>query len=81
MRNLERELAALLNSFSLENDSDTPDFILAKFLLDCLAAWNAGLQARDKWYGFAGLSNRNRVGGEILSGPCEPPDNGAPDAG
>lgn len=48
---LERELAATLNRFSQENPSNTPDFILAGFLLGCLAAWNAGVKERERWYG------------------------------
>lgn len=48
---LEHALAAALNRFSAENHSNTPDFILAQFLLGCLAAWNAGVQERERWYG------------------------------
>lgn len=48
---LERELSAVLNRHSQENASNTPDWILAQFLLSCLAAWNAGVQQRETWYG------------------------------
>lgn len=48
---LERELSSVLNRFSQENASNTPDFILAQFLLGCLAAWNTGVQQRETWYG------------------------------
>ena len=34
------ELRELLNRRSMENGSDTPDFILAQYLTDCLRAWN-----------------------------------------
>ena len=34
----ERELESLINRFSKENDSNTPDFILAQYLLGCLQA-------------------------------------------
>jgi hypothetical protein len=47
----ERELESLINRFSQENASNTPDFILAEYLLLCLAAWNRGVTAREKWYG------------------------------
>jgi len=47
---LEHKLAGALNRFSAENASNTPDFILAQFLLGCLAAWNTGVQQREKWY-------------------------------
>lgn len=47
---LERELSDLLNRHSAENASNTPDFILAGYLNDCLAAFNRGVNARTKWY-------------------------------
>lgn len=51
MTSLETEIAAVLNARSAENASNTPDFILAQFLLGCLAAWNTGVQQRENWYG------------------------------
>ena len=50
-RGLESELCSVLNRYSTENASNTPDFILAQFLLGCLAAWNIGVQQRETWYG------------------------------
>ena len=49
MIDLERELAAVINKHSLESASNTPDFILAKFLIECLAAWDAAMQKREEW--------------------------------
>lgn len=46
------ELRALLNRHSVENASDTPDFVLAEYLLDCLGVWETAVSRRDKWYGF-----------------------------
>lgn len=37
---LERELAVVLNKHSAENGSNTPDFILAEYLMGCLKAFN-----------------------------------------
>ncbi len=51
MDSLERQLEQLLNRFSAENESNTPDFILAQFMLSCLAAWNVGVAERDRWFG------------------------------
>ena len=48
---LEHALASALNRFSAENLSNTPDWILAQYLLGCLAAWNTGVQQRETWYG------------------------------
>jgi hypothetical protein len=46
-----KELESLLNHYSKENDSNTPDFILAEYLRQCLAAWNLAIAAREEWYG------------------------------
>jgi hypothetical protein len=48
--NLHRELSALLNSYSVENRSDTPDFVLATFMLQCLSAFNVATRMRTNWY-------------------------------
>ena len=48
---IEQELTALLNRHSLENGSDTPDFLLAQYLLACLVAWNTTVSAREVWFG------------------------------
>lgn len=45
-----KELGAIINRYSQENGSDTPDFILADYLLNCLDAWNAAVKRRTKWY-------------------------------
>lgn len=47
----EKELEQLINRHSMEGTSGTPDFILARFLDDCLKAWNTGQKAREQWYG------------------------------
>lgn len=44
-------LEELINGYSMENDSNTPDFILASYLHDCLGAFNSAMMHRDKWYG------------------------------
>lgn len=45
-----KELSDLINKFSIENGSNTPDFILADYLVDCLAAYDKVVILRDKWY-------------------------------
>ena len=47
---LENELRRLLNQHSAENGSHTPDYILARYLIDCLAAYNRAVDARSRWY-------------------------------
>ena len=44
------ELEHLLNKWSIENETDTPDFILAKYLTDCLAAFRYAANERRRWY-------------------------------
>ena len=46
-----KELETLINCQSMENGSDTPDFILADYLTDCLESFDKAMQAREKWYG------------------------------
>ena len=48
-----QELASLLNSYSMENGSDTPDFILADYLIGCLVNLDRTVKAREVWYGRA----------------------------
>ena len=55
----EKELEMLINKHSKENESDTPDFILAQYLKGCLANYAETVKARDKWYGSEGLSERS----------------------
>jgi hypothetical protein len=43
-----RELRDLLNRFSMENGSNTPDYILADYLIDCLKAWNRAVNERGR---------------------------------
>jgi hypothetical protein len=45
------ELEGLINSRSMENGSDTPDFMLAAFMVDVLRAFDLTMTRRDSWYG------------------------------
>lgn len=58
----EEELSELINKRSIEGQSDTPDFILAKFLKDSLAAWTNATRNRDSWYGQDPLSSMMKRG-------------------
>lgn len=55
----EEGLRSLINRTSQENGSDTPDFLLAEFLSQCLDAYNVTVVAREKWYG----RGRQAIGG------------------
>jgi hypothetical protein len=52
MTEFEKELESLINRTSQENGSDTPDFLLAGYLTDCLKAYENTITKRDAWYGF-----------------------------
>ncbi len=51
MAGFESELVSLINRESLENVSNTPDWILAEFLVKCLHALNDAVEQRERWYG------------------------------
>lgn len=50
MDTFEYKLEKLLNCHSKECESDTPDFILANYLTECLKSFNNATKARTKWY-------------------------------
>lgn len=60
----QQELQKLINYHSRESGSDTPDFILANYLIDCLAAFDKAVKDRARWYG-----HEQRV----PAGACIPP--------
>ena len=51
MSDFEKQIRDLINSVSAENDSNTPDFILAQYLCGCLDTFNVAVQQRENWYG------------------------------
>ena len=63
----EDELRALINRESKENGSDTPDFILAEYLIDCLRTWDQATRARDQWYDNEKHRMRIASGGGVAS--------------
>ena len=54
MTEFETELSRLINKYSKENNSNTPDFILAQYLSDlsgCLVAYEVATQRCEQWRG------------------------------
>lgn len=47
----EKELEHLINKYCKENESNTPDWILANYLAECLKAFNVAVQQREGFYG------------------------------
>jgi len=48
---LREEVEHAINRNSAENGSNTPDFLLAEYITDSLAAFDKAVRAREKWYG------------------------------
>jgi hypothetical protein len=46
----EKDLEDLINKYNRESGSNTPDFILANYLIGCLATFNMAVTRRDEWY-------------------------------
>lgn len=61
------ELERLINCYSMENGSDTPDFMLAGFLCDCLAAFDKATNLRSEWYGSSTIASPET---ELPRCPC-----------
>jgi hypothetical protein len=49
-KQFKEELRDLINRHSLENGSDTPDFILTEYLIECLKNFNKITKKRSNWY-------------------------------
>jgi hypothetical protein len=45
------ELRQLINRFSIDNESNTPDFLLAQYLMRCLSAYEETIQGTNLWNG------------------------------
>lgn len=49
-KSFEGELRALINRHSVENRSDTPDYVLASFMRKCLEAFEDGVRNRELFF-------------------------------
>jgi hypothetical protein len=63
-----KEIEEAINRNSMENGSDTPNFILADYLRDCLTTYDRTVKAREKWYGRSLKNDQSEA----------PPVNGTP---
>ncbi len=46
-----KAIETAINTHSMENGSNTPDFILASYLVGCLGAFEEAVAHREAWYG------------------------------
>ncbi len=71
MGSLLDDLGSLLNSYNKENDSNTPDYVLAQYMLDCLRAFNQAVMAREGWHGRAVGDGENAKGMAVKAEPLD----------
>jgi hypothetical protein len=76
MSDLRKELASTLNRHSAENGSNTPDFILAHYLMACLDSFDAAVKRRDEWYGIKPVPGRGVLGIDATAKPASETQNG-----
>ena len=50
-KDFRKSLEEVINQYSKENGSDTPDFILAEYLDKCIEAFDAATKSRSEWHG------------------------------
>ena len=48
----EKELISLISRYSQENVSETPDFVLAEYIMGCMKVYEQTVKRRDEWFGF-----------------------------
>lgn len=70
-----KDLEELINRYSMENGSATPDFMLADYLMNCLSNYEDVVNKRDKWHGTE-LSAFKLTG--QIGIPTPPPINFSP---
>jgi hypothetical protein len=63
------ELEHVINRHSMENGSNTPDFILASLLHNFLCSFDHAVKERDKWYGV------ELAPGKSMEAEQTPPNN------
>lgn len=62
-----QELAALMNKYSGESISNTPDFLMRDFVCRAMQAANELISARDNWYGIKPrVAYKNEQGNTVV---------------
>lgn len=70
---LRKDLESLLNKYSAENPSNTPDFILAGYMIGCLEIFEAAVNGRETWYGRKPVSFTDTPVTPLTPAPEEKP--------
>lgn len=75
MKTFQEELTDLINRRSAENGSNTPDFILAEYLLEALRAFERATAARERWYGKTTDAQLSELPVSVCAAPADLPDD------
>lgn len=67
MGDFKTELTVLLNRYSKENGSNTPDFLLAEYLLGALDNYETTINRREAWFGRPTTAERVAFAEELLN--------------
>ena len=67
----QKDLEHLINKHSQEQPSNTPDFILAEYMMSCLQSFNQTLYQRQTWFSNVGSSGADDPKG-VDSEPSAP---------
>jgi hypothetical protein len=51
-KEFKKELESLIYTYCMDTDSDTPDYILAEYMVSCLKAFNKATRERDAHLGI-----------------------------
>jgi hypothetical protein len=71
MPEFRKELEQLINRHSMENGSNTPDWILADYLAGCLCLFDSTVNARARWCGAPDPEAQDPPG-ELAAQPAGP---------
>ena len=66
--NFEQELKDIINRYSKENGSNTPDFILGEYLTDCLKTFERAVNWRDNWHNRSSKTTQSNDPDDIHKG-------------
>jgi hypothetical protein len=51
IKDFQKDLEELINHHSKENGSNTPDWVLASYLVRCLEVFDSCIELRERYYG------------------------------
>ena len=57
-KEFKKELKSLIYAYCMDTDSDSPDYILAEYMVSCLKTFNKATRERDAHLGIRWIQNR-----------------------